>query len=88
VPIAAVGSLPMAITIVNIAAIAATSPIALEGVLLMNEKQFLNELVYEATMAVAREMLTKGIITQQDYEVLDSRMVEKYTPLAAGIKLT
>lgn len=54
----------------------------------MNEKQFLNELVYEATMAVAREMLTKGIITQKDYEALDSRMVKKYTPLAASIKLT
>lgn len=54
----------------------------------MTEKQFHNELVYEATMAVAREMLAKGVIGKLDYEALESRMVEKYTPLAAGIKLT
>ena len=51
----------------------------------MTNKQFKREIVYQVTMSSVRIMLGKGIITEEEYTVIDTIMLEKYTPLLGGI---
>ena len=46
----------------------------------MNKEQFKNEVDYGAAMALAREMLERGIIDRQDFMRVDKMYVEKYHP--------
>ncbi len=46
----------------------------------MSDEKFLRELKYQATMNVARQMLSSGLITEEEYTVIDTIFLEKYAP--------
>jgi len=39
------------------------------------------EKLYRATMAIAKSMLTKGLITFDEYNIIDTKMLDKYRPI-------
>lgn len=47
----------------------------------LSEEMFNDEKLYQATMAVAKSMLTKGLITSEEYALIDTKMLEKYRPI-------
>lgn len=47
----------------------------------MNEDQFEREKLYQASMEMFKKMLEKGLITREEYEVIDTKMQEKYSPI-------
>lgn len=47
----------------------------------MSEDQFRNEMLYQTTMTLARSMLEKGVISEEDYHEFDTIMLEKYYPI-------
>ena len=59
----------------------ATSQTASEAVMAMNEDQFEREKLYQATMNMFRSMLKKGLITEEQYAIIDTKMLQKYQPL-------
>lgn len=59
----------------------ATSQTASEAVMAMNEDQFEREKLYQATMNMFRSMLKKGLITEEQYTIIDKKMLQKYQPL-------
>lgn len=65
----------------NTAPMPATSQTASEVVTAMNEDQFEREKLYQATMNMFRSMLKKGLITEKQYAIIDTKMLQKYQPL-------
>lgn len=65
----------------NTAPMPATSQTASEVVTAMNEDQFEREKLYQATMNMFRSMLKKGLITEEQYAIIDTKMLQKYQPL-------
>ena len=65
----------------NTAPMSATSQTASEAVMAMNEDQFEREKLYQATMNMFRSMLKKGLITEEQYTIIDTKMLQKYQPL-------
>lgn len=65
----------------NTAPTSATSQTASEAVMAMNEDQFEREKLYQATMNMFRSMLKKGLITEEQYAIIDTKMLQKYQPL-------
>ena len=59
----------------------ATLQTASEAVMAMNEDQFEREKLYQATMNMFRSMLKKGLITEEQYTIIDTKMLQKYQPL-------
>lgn len=59
----------------------ATSQTASEAVMAMNEDQFEREKLYQTTMNMFRSMLKKGLITEEQYAIIDTKMLQKYQPL-------
>ena len=51
----------------------------------MDDEQFEREKLYQATMNMFRAMLEKGIITEEQYNVVDTNMLQKYRPLLGGL---
>lgn len=51
----------------------------------MDKEQFRQELLYEATMSVYRQLLQTGVITEEDYALLGQMMLQKYSPLFATL---
>ena len=51
----------------------------------MDDEQFEREKLYQATMNMFRTMLEKGIITEEQYNVIDTKMLQKYRPLLGGL---
>jgi len=47
--------------------------------------QFERETNYGAAMAIARSMLTKGLINDRDYRKIDTMFRKKYKPLIGGL---
>ncbi len=47
----------------------------------MSDDLFERERLYEATLALARSMLEKGLLTEEDYAIIDTKMRKKYRPL-------
>lgn len=70
----------MEMTTENTALTIATSLTASE-VIAMTEEQFEREKLYQATMNVFAGMLKKGLITEEQYAIIDTKMLEKYKPL-------
>lgn len=58
----------------------------------MTKEQFHNEKMYQATMGMARRMLSDGIISEAEYRRMDDMFLEKYHPILgtvfAGLALT
>lgn len=65
----------------NTAPMPATAQTASEVVTAMNEDQFEREKLYQATMNMFRSMLKKGLITEEQYAIIDTKMLQKYQPL-------
>lgn len=47
----------------------------------MTQEQGKREIVFQMTMAAARELLGKGLITEEQYVEYDTKMREKYHPI-------
>lgn len=47
----------------------------------MTYEQFEREKNYRVSLAIAKTMLAKGIINEQDYEKIDTILLDKYRPL-------
>lgn len=39
------------------------------------------EIIYQMTMSAARQLLEKGLISEQEYKDFDTRMQQKYEPV-------
>lgn len=65
----------------NTAPMSATSQTASEAVMTVTEDQFEREKLYQATMNMFRSMLKKGLITEEQYSIIDTKMLQKYQPL-------
>lgn len=46
----------------------------------MSEKEFRAELCYRMSLSVAKTMLEKGIISEDEYSEIDTILLEKYRP--------
>ena len=46
----------------------------------MSEKEFRAELHYRMSLSVAKTMLEKGIISEDEYSEIDTIVLEKYRP--------
>ena len=51
----------------------------------MTKEQFDREKKYQAALAVAREMLQKGIINEADFLRIEARLAAKFRPVLGGI---
>jgi hypothetical protein len=51
----------------------------------MTQDVFNRERLYQATIAIARNMRTKGIITEDEFAIFDTKMREKYKPLLGSL---
>lgn len=47
----------------------------------MTPEQFESEKAYRITLSLAKTMLKRGLITEQDYIEIAGMMLEKYRPL-------
>ena len=65
----------------NTAPMSATSQTGLEAVMPVNDDQFEREKLYQATMSMFRSMLKSGLITKEQYTIIDTKMLQKYRPL-------
>ena len=52
----------------------------------MNKEQFERESRYGAAMALAREMLNKGLISDKDYCKIDTIFKRKYRPIIGALQ--
>jgi len=52
----------------------------------MTTEQFAREKNYGASMAVARAMLSKGIISERDYNKIDAVFRKKYMPVFGDLR--
>ena len=50
-------------------------------VTVMTEEQFDREKRYQASMSMFRTMLKNGLITEEQYAIIDTKMLQKYQPL-------
>ena len=51
----------------------------------MTKEEFHNEKMYQATMALARQMLRQGLITEEEYREVDAVFLKKYKPVLGDI---
>jgi len=51
----------------------------------MTDQQFQREANYRAAISVAKEMLTAGIISDDDFSKIKAFFIEKFQPVFAGI---
>lgn len=51
----------------------------------MTKEQFEREKNYSAAMAVARAMLSKGLISEKDYRRIDTIYKAKYRPVIGAL---
>lgn len=49
--------------------------------MIMTDAQFEQELMYQATMSIFKSMLRKGLITQEEYSIINAIYLNKYSPL-------
>ena len=75
----------MPVIIESIAAMSATSRIGLRGEMLMTNDQFERERRYRVAISVAAGMLKQGLISEDEYGIINETMIEKYKPLFGGL---
>lgn len=51
----------------------------------MTKEQFERESRYRVALSVAETMLREGLITEDDYRIIDTIFIEKYRPLFGGL---
>lgn len=69
----------MAITIESIVPIIAISNQGLV-ITVMNRTDFKNEMLYQTTMSIARQVLKNKIISKEEYQQIDTIITNKYNP--------
>jgi len=53
----------------------------------MNEEIFERERLYQTTLTIAQTMLRDGLITEEEFTIIDTKMREKYRPLLGTLCL-
>ena len=53
--------------------------------MLMTNDQFERERRYRVAISVAVAMLKQGLISEDEYQIIKERMIEKYKPLFGGL---
>ena len=48
---------------------------------MMNQEEGRREIVFQMTMSMARQMLEKGMISNEEYKQFDTKMQQKYRPI-------
>ena len=48
---------------------------------MMSYEEGKNEIIYQMTMSAARQMLEKGLISEEEYKQFDAKMQQKYSPI-------
>ncbi len=51
----------------------------------MTNDQFERERRYRVAISVAVAMLKQGLISEDEYQIIKERMIEKYKPLFGGL---
>lgn len=51
----------------------------------MNQEQFKREKNYRVTIAIAKSMLLRELITEQEYNKIDKMLKIKYKPVFGGL---
>ncbi len=51
----------------------------------MSKEQFEREKNYRVSLSIAKSMLKKGIITEQDYCKIDTMLIAKYRPIIGSL---
>ena len=51
----------------------------------MTKEQFNREISYNTAMAIARSLLTNGLISDKDYRKIDTMFKKKYRPIIGGL---
>ncbi len=51
----------------------------------MTEQEFRNEYLYNSTMVQVKKLLKKGLISEQQYWQINTKMKEKYRPISDGL---
>lgn len=51
----------------------------------MTKEQFHNEKMYQASMALARQILRQGLITEDEYREVEAIFLKKYKPVLGEI---
>lgn len=46
----------------------------------MSKEQMKREKLYQITMSIAKRMLDDGLISKEEYAIIDTKMQEKYRP--------
>ena len=54
-------------------------------VAVMNKTEGMREARYQAAMHMARQLLKKGVIDEDDYAKFDTKMSEKYRPILGSL---
>lgn len=52
----------------------------------MTEQEFRNEYLYNSTMVQVGKMLDMGMITEEDYCQINTKMKAKYLPVSGGLQ--
>ena len=52
----------------------------------MNSEEFRNEYLYNSTMAQVRKLLEDGLISEEYYWQINTKMKEKYRPISDGLR--
>jgi len=48
---------------------------------MMDKKQFRAERLYQVSISIAKAMLEKGTLSEEDYTQIDTILLEKYRPV-------
>ena len=57
----------------------------MKGLVNTMQKNESRELVYQMTMAAAKSMLRKEMITKEAYKAFEQEMLKKYRPIIGGL---
>lgn len=47
----------------------------------MKQEEGKREIIFQMTMSAARQMLEKGLISEDEYKEFDTKMQQKYQPI-------
>lgn len=51
----------------------------------MSEDQFRNEMLYQTTMSIAKNLLKQEVISKEEYRLIDTIFTKKYSPSLGGL---
>lgn len=77
---ARINLVPMVIPTANIAATAAMSVLDFEVVIHMTKIQFQAEKRYQVAISIAKALLDKGLLNQEEYDVIHNILLDKFQP--------